>query len=241
MNENYYLTRGVRLKCSEGTHTRRLNIPKDHGMRIVAADQYDGHPYVTCQDCEVGDDKNICYFGICKLLTNNESLINATTASLADLSKVKSAIETTKTPDNPDSAEPSSESSVTQDTNTDSNNVDEKKKINLHAAQDTEPWEHSGCFEAEQKIEEIILIKETEEGEEESKETETGNKCCPSITLKKWENTKKETISLFNGHGSKGEEQFVTTKSYLRCKHGGVITVVSEQLSGLEYDGSKDE
>ena len=238
MSENYYLTRGARLKCSEGTHTRRLNIPKDHGLRIIAADQYDGHPYVTCQDCEVGDDKNICYFGICNLLTENEGLIHATSANLADMSKVKSVLETTKASNYNGSSETSSSSSDSQDISSNSENVEEKKEINLNAAQDTELWEHCGCFAAEQKIEEITLIKETEEGEPKSEEVVTGNKCCPSIWLKKWENTKEETISNFHRHG---EEMFVTTQSYLRCKHGGVITVINEQLSGLEYDGSKDE
>lgn len=65
MADKIYLVRGARLQCTKGTHTRRLNIPRDHGMRMISADAYDGHPYVTSKDCEVGEDKNIDYFGIC--------------------------------------------------------------------------------------------------------------------------------------------------------------------------------
>lgn len=29
-----YITRGALLKCEFGTHTRRLNLPEDHGFMI---------------------------------------------------------------------------------------------------------------------------------------------------------------------------------------------------------------
>lgn len=55
-----YLVRGALLKCSCGTHTRKLNLPLCHGVYI--ADK----PIVQEEDCQVGDDQNIAAFGICQ-------------------------------------------------------------------------------------------------------------------------------------------------------------------------------
>lgn len=51
-----YLVRGALLACDKGSHPRRLNMPKSHGMYV------DGHPVAIENDC--GKD-NIRYFGVC--------------------------------------------------------------------------------------------------------------------------------------------------------------------------------
>ncbi|MDY5699651.1 MAG: DUF4280 domain-containing protein [Lachnospiraceae bacterium] len=55
-----YLVRGAELWCSCGTHKRKLNLPLCHGIYIG------GRPIVHEEDCGVGEDKNICAFGICQ-------------------------------------------------------------------------------------------------------------------------------------------------------------------------------
>lgn len=68
-----YVVRGALLRCSCGTHKRRLDLRKDHGM--VFTDE-DGNmfPMATTADCllETEDEANanIKYFGICKNTLN---------------------------------------------------------------------------------------------------------------------------------------------------------------------------
>ena len=54
-----YLVMGARLYCSCGSHSRRLNLPVDHGVYIR------GLPMIHEEDCLVGDGKNITTFGVC--------------------------------------------------------------------------------------------------------------------------------------------------------------------------------
>jgi len=55
-----YAVRGAKLRCNKGTHIRKLNLPKDHGIYIT------GEPMVHKLDCVPGDDKNITTFGVCE-------------------------------------------------------------------------------------------------------------------------------------------------------------------------------
>ena len=59
-----YLVRGATLICSNGTHKRKLNLPKCHGVYIGE------HPVMHELECVseavCGRDKcNIAFFGIC--------------------------------------------------------------------------------------------------------------------------------------------------------------------------------
>jgi len=55
-----YLVRGARLRCTYGTHSRKLNLPLCHGVYIT------GSPMIHEKDCIPGDDKNIASFGVCQ-------------------------------------------------------------------------------------------------------------------------------------------------------------------------------
>ena len=55
-----YLVRGALLHCRCGTHARRLNLLKDHGVYTT------GYPLIHEKNCESGDGKNITFFGICR-------------------------------------------------------------------------------------------------------------------------------------------------------------------------------
>lgn len=58
--ENYpYLVRGADLRCTHGTHGRKLNLPLDHGVYIT------GEPLIHELDCIAGDTWNITTLGIC--------------------------------------------------------------------------------------------------------------------------------------------------------------------------------
>lgn len=57
--ECMYLVRGAVLRCSCGSHRRKLNLPASHGIYIGE------NPIVDEQDCVVGDDANITAFGVC--------------------------------------------------------------------------------------------------------------------------------------------------------------------------------
>lgn len=61
-NPSNLLVRGALLRCSCGTHPRRLNLPKSYG--VYAADEQ--HPKVHQDNCKVGDTNNISYYGVCK-------------------------------------------------------------------------------------------------------------------------------------------------------------------------------
>ena len=56
------LVRGALLRCSCGTHPRRLNLPKSYS--VYATDEQ--HPKVHQENCIVGDSNNISYYGVCK-------------------------------------------------------------------------------------------------------------------------------------------------------------------------------
>lgn len=202
-----YLTRGAKLFCTKGSHSRRLNVPKDHGARIITRDEYDGHPFVTKYDCEVGEDKNISYYGVCQCLTDNPSLMEQ-----VDLAPMPGPAPA----QNSVSMETGSSLTVCQD------------GLSTH-------WHHEGIYNAPQVIEEIVLKKEIEEGEEASEEVVVGNKCCPYIEPGHWQCTKEDSISTYHGI-----ESLVTNKSFLRCKYGGIISVKDSNLTGIEYDGDKD-
>lgn len=55
--EKEYLVRGALLSCDFGSHPRRLNLLKSHGIYIK------DHPMIMDSDCIV--DENITYFGVC--------------------------------------------------------------------------------------------------------------------------------------------------------------------------------
>lgn len=52
-----YLVRGALLKCDQGSHARKLNLPQSHGIYIYENAQ------IRESDCKV--DENISYFGVC--------------------------------------------------------------------------------------------------------------------------------------------------------------------------------
>ena len=53
-----YVVRGAKMKCSKGTHTRKINLPVSHGSYS------NGNPMMNKTDRVV--EENISYFGICK-------------------------------------------------------------------------------------------------------------------------------------------------------------------------------
>ena len=56
------LVRGALLKCSCGSHCRRLNLPLSYGVYVGDPQ----HPKVHEGNCIVGDMNNIAYFGVCQ-------------------------------------------------------------------------------------------------------------------------------------------------------------------------------
>lgn len=56
---NEYLVRGAELRCSCGSHTRKMNLNQCHGVYIK------GHPAVHELDCVSGEGNHITCFGIC--------------------------------------------------------------------------------------------------------------------------------------------------------------------------------
>lgn len=240
MADKIYLVRGARLQCTKGTHTRRLNIPRDHGMRMISADAYDGHPYVTSKDCEVGEDKNIDYFGICSAYEDGVDFLSLEEVEIGE-DKIKEQLaNVSQKSDSDDNSAKKADSKATE----------EKKSINLQAAKKCDPWKHGNGIEAYMatpapgangKTERIIVVMKKEDNfDEDSDEVKTGAKCYPCFMKMCWENTKEDVKNgdKFENHGG---EEYVTTQSYLRCKYGGIITVVHETMNGLDYDGSKDK
>ncbi|MCL1924197.1 MAG: DUF4280 domain-containing protein [Defluviitaleaceae bacterium] len=70
-----YLVRGARLRCTYGTHTRKLNLPICHGVYItkggeLATNHAEGrHPMIHEKDCKPGEGSegfNISSFGVCQ-------------------------------------------------------------------------------------------------------------------------------------------------------------------------------
>jgi len=65
-----YLVRGAQLKCDQGSHRRRLNIPLDHAVYTTKK------PMAHKMDCIPGDEHNIATFGVCSssLRTNGPTV-----------------------------------------------------------------------------------------------------------------------------------------------------------------------
>lgn len=59
----YYVTRGAELRCTCGTHMRRLDVVEDEGYRVANTAYY--HPYIGECQCIAGETQNIKNFGIC--------------------------------------------------------------------------------------------------------------------------------------------------------------------------------
>lgn len=55
--EKEYVVRGAMLYCEKGTHPRRLNLPKCHGVYLL------DKPMIRKNDCIA--EKNISSFGVC--------------------------------------------------------------------------------------------------------------------------------------------------------------------------------
>jgi hypothetical protein len=53
-----YIVRGAEMKCTKGTHKRKINLPLGHGAYV------NGYPLMNKKDKV--QNKNIKYFGICK-------------------------------------------------------------------------------------------------------------------------------------------------------------------------------
>lgn len=60
----YYIVRGAVLKCSKGSHHRRMDLNRDSGMRSLSGEY--PHPYVNETQCVVGECENIKFFGLCQ-------------------------------------------------------------------------------------------------------------------------------------------------------------------------------
>ena len=78
-----YLVRGALLACQYGSHPRKVNLPKCHGIYI------EDKPMIREDDCVV--DENISYFGICACETPPP---NAETISVVPYSEDGSAAGT---------------------------------------------------------------------------------------------------------------------------------------------------
>ena len=68
----YYIVRGAVLKCTHGSHKRRLDINYDQGVRALSCDY--PHPYIGESQCIVGETDNIKFFGICNICTEGEDI-----------------------------------------------------------------------------------------------------------------------------------------------------------------------
>lgn len=60
----YYICRGAELRCTCGSHMRRLDMNEDDGYRQLVNDGYI-HPFVGYKQCVAGEENNIKNFGIC--------------------------------------------------------------------------------------------------------------------------------------------------------------------------------
>lgn len=57
MSEIEYLVRGAQLYCDKGSHPRRINLPKSHGVYL------NENALIRKNDCK--GETNISFFGIC--------------------------------------------------------------------------------------------------------------------------------------------------------------------------------
>ena len=63
MEDKEYLVRGALLRCSKGSHPRRLNLPTSHGVYSKE------HPIIRKNDYK---EENISHFGVCQSSTPPE-------------------------------------------------------------------------------------------------------------------------------------------------------------------------
>lgn len=56
-DKSAYIVRGAKMKCSCGTHKRKINLPVSHGSYV------NGKPMMN--ECDNKVDDNISYMGIC--------------------------------------------------------------------------------------------------------------------------------------------------------------------------------
>ena len=66
MEDKEYLVRGALLRCSKGSHPRRLNLPTSHGVYSKE------HPIIRKDDYK---EENISHFGVCQSSTPPEGCI----------------------------------------------------------------------------------------------------------------------------------------------------------------------
>lgn len=82
MNSQQLVVRGAMLRCTCGTHCRRLNLPESHNSYM------EGRPYMNELDCISGDKTickdseqnkliNISYFGVCNGNSDGDSIVLA--------------------------------------------------------------------------------------------------------------------------------------------------------------------
>lgn len=64
--DNYYIVRGAKIRCTKGTHERKINLPVSHGSYV------NGKPMMNKGDRV--EEKNITYFGICKECEHGEDI-----------------------------------------------------------------------------------------------------------------------------------------------------------------------
>ena len=64
------LVRGALLKCNCGSHYRRLNLRKDHGVLVRERPRI--HEKDAVPDTYSGGDPNICWFGICSSVLDHK-------------------------------------------------------------------------------------------------------------------------------------------------------------------------
>lgn len=70
--EEYYVSRGAELRCTCGSHMRRLDINEDDGYRIIQAPYM--HPFIGKCQCVAGEENNIKNFGICNGTIKSETV-----------------------------------------------------------------------------------------------------------------------------------------------------------------------
>lgn len=89
MTDKKYITRGVLLSCDKGSHYRRMNLIKDHGIGMYIdgtlaegkPEEGKPHPFVIDTDIMIGDEttpedvqQNISWFGVCECCSEGKSI-----------------------------------------------------------------------------------------------------------------------------------------------------------------------
>lgn len=70
--EEWYVTRGAELRCTCGSHMRRLDVNEDDGYRYVTSEYI--YPYIGNTQCFAGEENNIKNFGICNGCRQGETI-----------------------------------------------------------------------------------------------------------------------------------------------------------------------